>query len=166
VFRDTWPRESLLDQNQNGWPLNERREERTQEDVDELCGGIHHVGTPKSEMSGITWMMVKRKSSNNDNPGGTIGGERGVASSGDTADSARSWTTSGRREWYLGVGLEGIAAKRAKGDLLYPRTYEQEARGGGAFSFAGGKRWGMSHASARSWRAGLWMGSSREEEVG
>jgi len=59
-----------------------------------------------------------------------------------------------------------IAAKRAKGDLLYPKVVEHEARGGGAFSFESGKRWGMSHTSARSWRAGLWTGSSREEEVG
>lgn len=49
----------------------------TQEGVYELCSGIHHVGTPKGEMSGITWMMVKGKGSNNDHPGRIIRGERG-----------------------------------------------------------------------------------------
>ena len=50
---------------------------RTQEGVNELCSGVHHFGTPKSEMCGIAWMVEKRKSSNSDHPGGIIGGEGG-----------------------------------------------------------------------------------------
>ena len=50
---------------------------RTQEGVDELGGGVHDVGTPKSEMSGIAWMIVKGEGRNNDHPGRIIGGERG-----------------------------------------------------------------------------------------
>jgi len=34
-------------------------------------------------MSGITWVMVERKSSNNDHPGGIIGGEGGGLVGGD-----------------------------------------------------------------------------------
>ena len=51
--------------------------ERTKEGVNELCGGVHHVGTPKSKMSGIAWVMVEGEGSNDDHPGRIIRGERG-----------------------------------------------------------------------------------------
>ena len=60
----------------DGHSVGEERE-RTQEVVNELRSGVHRVGTPKGEMSGITGMMVEGKGSNNDHPGGIIGGERG-----------------------------------------------------------------------------------------
>jgi len=79
VFRGTWLRESLSllkIKIRNGGHIKGEVGRRTQEGVNELRSVVHHVGTPKSEMSGITWMMVKGKGSNNDHPGRTIGGER------------------------------------------------------------------------------------------
>ena len=49
---------------------------RTQEGIDAVCSGIHDFGTPESEMSGVTWMVVKGKGSNDDHPARIIGSER------------------------------------------------------------------------------------------
>lgn len=98
---------------------------RTEEGVDELCSGVHHVGTPKSEMSGVTWMMEKRKGSNSDHPGGIIGGEGGglVGGYGRLGEELGDLRAS---RVVFGGGLRGHCCQTSQGGL----AISQDARTG------------------------------------
>ena len=89
---------------------------RTQEGVDELRSVVHHVRTPKSKMSGITWMVVKGKSSDNDHPGRAIGGERGsiVGGVGGLFEKLDNFGASGV---VFGGGSGGHCCKASQGRL-------------------------------------------------
>ena len=102
---------------------------RTQEDVNKFCSGVHHVGTPKSEMSGITWMSVKGEGSNNDHPRRIIGGEgRGVF--GGYGRLGEEFDDFGTSDVVFGSGLEGHCSQTSQRGLTISWDVRTGSNGG------------------------------------